>query len=238
MKVRWGVHIGELRNHTHHNKALLEDFISDGLEGFDFVVIATGLSKKGAFAEERRMCEQTEHFCYNYTYLKTGVDHFAYNMPWSQEQRDAVAARNLGTTRNDETKAKMRKTAIERSKWISLKQSIEEKKTPIKDNLGNTFQSLTEAAEFHNIKVMTACDIIKGRHTFTENGVTLKNVDDDTPWPVNPKTVYCSNGKSYPSTMAAAADTGESLERVRYCIAPKKTKFADGTLTFWKEGKK
>lgn len=234
-KKRWELHIGLLRNNKHYTPLLQQAFNEFGENCFEFSIIASNLDKPTALKIEKSNCEQTADFCYNMTYVKTGPEHPNWRREWTDDQKLAQGERAKGTKRNDETKAKMRKTAIERRRWISLQESIEEKKTPIKDNLGNVFPSLTEAAEFHGIKVMTACDIVKGRHTFTSNGVSLKLEEDNTPWPVNPRTVYCSNGKSYPNTTAAANSTGDSVERVRYCITPKKTKFADGQYNYWKE---
>lgn len=232
-KQRWELHRGLLRNNKHYTPLLQEAYNEYGEEEFEFSVIATQLDKKSALLLEKQSCEQTADFCYNMTYVKTGTEHPNWKREHSQEQKEAQSKRALGTKRNDETKAKMRKTAIERSRHLSLLDSIENKKTPIKDTLGNIFPSLSEAAEFHGIKVMTACDIVKGRHTYTRQGVSLKLVSDETPWPPNHRVIYCSNGKIYNSAKQASSDTGCTIDQVNDSIRGRRAPM-NGRLHFWK----
>jgi group I intron endonuclease len=70
---------------------------------------------------------------------------------------------------SDEIKQKMSKTA----KRINSINRIDRSKSyrAIYDNRGNHFKSMSEAAKFWNKSVQTICDILKGRHNKTKNGV-------------------------------------------------------------------
>lgn len=60
------------------------------------------------------------------------------------------------------------------SRFKDLIDSVEKKKRNIEDNLGNMFNSLSEASKFHKISVQTVCYILKGRHSKTRNGIIFK----------------------------------------------------------------
>lgn len=186
--LRFRLHILELQKGIHFNPGLQRAFVEFGEDTFEFTVIGRNLDKPQALKLERLSCEQTLDFCYNHVYVRTRVEHPMRGRKHTEEMRIAAGDRARGRAHSAETRTKMSKTALERKRYLSLLEYIESKKTAIKDNLGNKFESLTEAAAFHGIKVMTACDIIKGRHNFTRAGVSLKRCDDETPWPTKRKS--------------------------------------------------
>lgn len=234
--VRFNLHLSELKRGIHFNKDLQNDFILHGETNFEFTVVEVNLTKEEALKCERSNCEQTADFCYNWTYVKSTLSNNPnWKKEWTQEQKDAVSKRVTGSKHTVATKEKMRKTAKTRSRWLSLIDSIEDKKTPIKDNHGNIFDSLTSAADFHKITPMTLCDIIKGRHNYTREGVGFKLADDETPWKPNPRLIYCSNGKIYVSAKDAERDTGETRNTIYKCINSKDCSSTKTGVTFWKQ---
>lgn len=142
-------HFKLLKAGTHYNSELQKDYSYLGSEYFEFQAIEE--CPRGIV----RIREQ--YYISSITY-KYNIDKTAKGP-------------KVGNTRTKETKQKQRDAAVKRSAWNSLKRSIETKRKMIRDSEGNLFKSLTEAAKFWNITKATVCDVLKGRHNRTREGV-------------------------------------------------------------------
>lgn len=106
-----------------------------------------------------------------------GKDHHLYGKKLSPETIKAMILAHTGSKRNDETKAKMRETAI-RINAIS-RVNRDNQKEKVYDSLGNRFMSMAECAKFWEVSVQTVCDILKGRHYKTRAKVSFYYLHDE-----------------------------------------------------------
>lgn len=186
---RKSVHLRQLKQNKHHNFKLQSDF-NEGHE-FEFSVMVE-TTQSDLRKEELSLFKKHKPF-YNIA-LDTvapmeGRKHSAETIekfkkvirpkgykkePWTPELRAKMKIARTGLKRDDAFKERRRKEALADDRVKYLKESIEELKKPVSDNKGNTFDSLSEAAEFHGISVQTVCDILKGRHSKTRKGVTFE----------------------------------------------------------------
>lgn len=80
----------------------------------------------------------------------------------SEYTKDLQRLQRYGTKRNQQTKQKMSETA----KRINSASRFDRKKSyrAIKDQYGNIYESLTDAANKLNMTIQCICDTLKGRH--------------------------------------------------------------------------
>lgn len=107
-----------------------------------------------------------------------GVDHPLHGITWDEDRKVKWSARRkeLKMEHSEETKLKMSETNKKLNRYKDLLPAIEKFKKKIEDSDGNIFESLTEAAKFHNISIPTVCDILKGRHSRTRKKKSFKYV--------------------------------------------------------------
>ena len=109
-----------------------------------------------------------------------GKSHHFFGKKLSKEHILKLRLKRKDRKWSNETKEKMKQTAIRNNQCRFLKDSIERFKKPIIDNYGRVFASRKEAANFHNISQSTICDILKGRHKQTRNGVSFKDYSNES----------------------------------------------------------
>lgn len=194
IKKRFSDHKNKLKKNKHHNNHLQNAWNKYGNRNFEFKIIeicdkTLRLQKEqfyldninpeynialssSAPMEGRKHSKKTIRIFKNrdMTYLIK----IAKKRKWTKAQRLARAKLRKGYRHSEKTKKKMSKIAKKLKRFTDLLKYIETKKLPIKDSEGNKFKSLSETAKFWNINVATVCDILKGRHDFTRNGVTFE----------------------------------------------------------------
>lgn len=186
---RLNAHKRELRLNKHHSTYLQRVFNKYGLENLDFKVFLN--------------CEQSdllilEQFCIDFLKPRYNISKNAIS-PMKNRKHSLKTKRkmskihkgnkyNLGKKHSlksrkirsekrkqfrwsDGVKQKMSKTARRINSISRIDRNNIRKK--IQDNLGNQFNSLTEASKFHNIHKSTICDILRGRHIQTRMGVSF-----------------------------------------------------------------
>lgn len=102
-----------------------------------------------------------------------GKEHYAWGKTFSEEHRRNMSDSHKGSKRNNETKSKMSNTAKRINAWERMKGHIERNKRKVKDNFGNIFNSLMDAAKYYSMSIQAVCDILKGRTKASRLGVTF-----------------------------------------------------------------
>lgn len=183
-------HVSELKKNKHHSILLQRAYNKYGEKVFCFIVLNECEKEHLIFFEQkyldyyepeyniskdakapmtgRKHKKETIEKFKKIKRLK-GKDHYAYGKKWTKEQREKILSKRIGSKRNEKTRLKMSNTA-KRINSIS-RINRENKRKKIIDNLGNIFNSLTEAAKFHQVSIPTVCDILKKRHNKTRKGI-------------------------------------------------------------------
>ena len=104
-----------------------------------------------------------------------GQDCYMFGRKWSTELREKILKSRIGKKRSEDFKTKQRKRAIENNYGDRIKYASRIK---IIDDLGNVYDSLTDAAKSNGISNQTVCDILKGRHSKTRKGRSFKYYDE------------------------------------------------------------
>lgn len=164
IKIRYNIHMGELRRNVHYNAELQKDFNIYGEHQFILEIITL------CSIEELRNKEKYYIDNLNPYYNRPVAKHWL-GKKFQKEHREKLREVHIGSKRSLETKEKMRNTALEKNRVESLKKYIENKPDICYDNLGNKFKTLKEASIYHNVSQQTICDILKGRHFKTRKGV-------------------------------------------------------------------
>lgn len=105
---------------------------------------------------------------------KNGKDHHLFGIPWSDSLREKILSKRIGSKRSEEFKRKRSEQALKDNRWKFLMKHIEQCKKPIKDDQGNTFNSLVECSIFYNVSVSSVCDVLKGRTKLLKKKIKLE----------------------------------------------------------------
>lgn len=103
-----------------------------------------------------------------------GENHYNYGKKLTKEHIAKILKSREGYTHSKKTKEKMKDTANRLNRYKDLIVGIEKNKKKILDSNGNLFNSIVECSKFHKISPATVCDILKGRHKKTRNGIYFK----------------------------------------------------------------
>lgn len=120
----------------------------------------------------------------------SGKDSPHYGKKLTEEHKLKMQLKKIGSKRSDKTKNKMSETAKRINAISRIDRTTSYRK--VKDNLGNIYENLSEAARINNITPMTVCDILKGRHLCTRNNIQFKYLEDDKPF-INPDKLKLEN---------------------------------------------
>lgn len=105
--------------------------------------------------------------------VQSGDEHYSRKQGFSLEHKEKIRQSRIGTKRSVATKQKMSETSKRLNRSSDLDKSRELRKKKIKDNFGNLFSSLTEAARFYNMSRQGICDILKGRTKKSKDGIVF-----------------------------------------------------------------
>lgn len=192
LNKRMNTHFLNLKKNKHHSLYLQNAYNKYGKEKFRFIIIEyveednltdvenfylqlykpeynIAKDAKSPMKNRKHKAETIEKF--KSREFPKGKDCHLYGKKWSKDLRKKILKARKGYKHSEETKTKMKNTA-NRINAIS-RIDREKSKKPIVDSLGNNFNSLAEAAKYHNISVATVCDILKGRHSKTRKGVSF-----------------------------------------------------------------
>lgn len=89
------------------------------------------------------------------------------------EQKKKRSEMRKGFKHSTATKVKMSETA---KRVRSIERIKVRNNRPIKDNIGNIFESITKASNYHRKSVATIVDILKKRHSKTREGVYFEYI--------------------------------------------------------------
>ena len=200
LNKRINTHLNDLRKDKHHNSYLQNAFNMYGESSFIFHIVELLDNKQNireieqlyidslgpdyniskstkAPMDGRKHTQETIQKMSGSKPERRGANCYMWGKKWTQDLRDKILKKRIGSKRNDKTKQRMRATAIAKSRYTSLLNSIELSKEPIIDNDGNRFESMMAASVYYNISVQTVCDILKRRHYKTTTGVTFNYLE-------------------------------------------------------------
>jgi group I intron endonuclease len=203
-KKRMNTHFNFLRKNKHHNEHLNYAYNKYGESSFIYGIIqectrenrlrienvylkkykpeyniakdakAPMEGRKHSAASKKKMAEWDR---------PKGENHYNYGGTWKEEQREKILRKRIGSKRNEETKKRMRETALRLNRHSSLKTSIEESKKSLIDTNGFYYESLTDASIKLGIAPSTICDVLMGRSkTIKKHNLSicyLNNVPED-----------------------------------------------------------
>jgi group I intron endonuclease len=199
VEKRLNEHRRKLLINLHHSIRLQRSYNKYGLISFEFSLICkcdlflklymeqlyletmkptfnTSLSSSAPM-QGRKHSEKTKMLLKNRE-VKKGKDSPSYGKKWTEEQKIKVLKYRIGSKRSEECKSKMRETNIRNNQGKYLKEYVESLRKPLVDNFGNTYLSLSDAANRLGVKVATICDLLKGRHRSIRKKYRLKYIND------------------------------------------------------------
>jgi group I intron endonuclease len=199
LKKRIRSHLGDLKRNKHHCIALQRAYNKYGKDNFIILPIWVCQEEDRLQWEQIFMDEQKPEYNmaksssapmegrkhspetiekFKNRPVKKGKDHHKFGSKWTDEHRSAIltARREKNYKHSSETRKKMSETSKKLNRAADLKESIERQKRAVVDNLGNKFNSMVDAANFHGVSVQTVCDILKGRHSKTRKKVSFNYV--------------------------------------------------------------
>lgn len=195
LNKRYRQHILLLKKGKHHSIKLQRAIDKYGIDSFVFVVIETceegelknkeqeylnignkyniSKSSKSPMLGRKHSEETLKRF--KSIDRPKGQDCYMFGRKWSTELREKILKSRIGKKRSEDFKTKQRKRAIENNYGDRIKYASRIK---IIDDLGNVYDSLTDAAKSNGISNQTVCDILKGRHSKTRKGRSFKYYDE------------------------------------------------------------
>lgn len=192
---RFSAHRKMLRKGNHHSIKLQRAVDKYGLDSFYFVIVEVcsiddmlNLEQKyinsgctynvslsaGCPMLGRKHNESTKDKFRKRAYPK-GQECYQFGKKWSSELREKILSARIGQKRSDEFKESQRQRAIQGNYCERIKDAS---KIKVIDDLGNVYESLTEAAKKNGVSNQTVCDILKGRHYKTRKGRSFKYYDE------------------------------------------------------------
>lgn len=187
LKKRKGSHIRLLNKGKHFNSYLQRSWNKYGKDSFNFEIVH--ICDRSKLLDREQYCLDIFKPEYNWATntkapmlgkthtneFKTFISNIHKGNTYNLGRKHTKAERELRSKIrkkhrwSDEVKNKMSDTA-KRVNSIGRIDRTEQMKT-VYDNRGNIFKSLVEAGKFWNRSTQTVCDILKGRHKQTREGV-------------------------------------------------------------------
>jgi group I intron endonuclease len=194
---RFAEHKRQLLKNIHHNIILQNSYNKYGINSFQYEIIEfvenqndllnreqyyldllkptfnIAISSSAPMLGKKHKPETIKKLLEDLKNRPTGKEHPLHGIKWSEDRKKiwSVRRKELKMKHSTETKQKMSETGKRLNRYSSLKPAIEKLKKKILDSNGNIFNSLTEAASFHDISIPTVCDILKCRHQQTRKKV-------------------------------------------------------------------
>lgn len=186
-RKRMTTHLRNLKLGKHYNKYIQKSYDEYGVDCFSFEVICVCeqhelLDKEQYYLDFHKPefnisltsnCpmggrKHTEECKAEMSRTRKGVSR-NLGMKHTEENKRKRSLARMGYKHSETTKNKMSDTA----KRINSISRVDRTKSykAVYDNRGNEFKTLVEASQFWNKSVQTVCDILKGRHTKTKEGV-------------------------------------------------------------------
>lgn len=189
IKNRLSRHLRELKKGTHHSTILQRAVNKYHINNFKFA----------SFIQEDDSLLELEQLCIDFLNPKYNVSKYAnapmkgrkhiektkkimskahtgnkYNLNKKRtlEQKRKRSEARRGYKHSENTRKKMSLTAKKINSINRIPKDLN--KRPIVDNIGNQFNSITEASVFYKKSKATIIDILKGRHLQTKEGISFK----------------------------------------------------------------
>lgn len=193
LKKRKRTHFRDLENNKHHSRYLQRAYNKYGPENFEFIVLFNckpedclefennfikellpeyNTSKDAISPMKGRKHSKSTLEKFKQRQVKSGAEHYTHGKSTSEETKKKQSIAHSGHKHSEETKQKMRETAI-RINAIG-RVNRDKAKRKVIDNDGVIYESLAEAAKRNNIHVATVCDILKGRCKQTRKKKSFK----------------------------------------------------------------
>jgi group I intron endonuclease len=197
IEKRWKTHINDLNKNKHHCIPLQRAWNKYGINSFSFEIIercykSNIINRENFYLKKLKpeyniakhaLAPMTGRKHSNKTKNKmkkckrpSGKDHYLYRTVWTKELRAKLIKARTGLKRSKSFKNKQSKNAKKLNLHRFLLPFIEKQRKKIKDNKGNTFKSLSEAAKYYKISIQAICDNLKGRSKMTRNKVIFSYV--------------------------------------------------------------